>query len=348
MVTVVAALVSETAAQGADAVFHLDFSRFMDVSANNLAIEFGDAVSLVPGGGPTLSGGRRLDAARWEGVSDATNQIIIFDNPILDGVAVSAGSIVSWIKVDDENKWNNIAKTPCVDNMEPCGGAFGELLGIEFQANAASGVFGAVQGWATNNFGPAHSTNGGPGGTETPTDVWTHAALTWNDVGDHTIYVNGQPGMTIMGVGPAEPFGQNNPGDWTIGGDGCCGGIRYLDGELADFAIFDVELTQNDILEIVQSGVSEPFMPEHPGDANGDQMVDFLDFEIIRDNFKTGTTLEEGDVTGDRKVDFADFRLWKNNFDPGPAAVPEPSCVMLVTLGIFSLFVLAGSRRDRP
>ena len=89
-------------------VFHLDFTSFQDVSGNSLPIDVGEAVSLVPGGGPTLAGGVTLDAARWEGEEDDTNQIVIFDNDVLDAVTVGAGSIVAWIKPEDGDEWNNI------------------------------------------------------------------------------------------------------------------------------------------------------------------------------------------------------------------------------------------------
>jgi len=81
------------------------------------------------------------------------------------------------------------------------------------------------------------------------------------------------------------------------------------------------------------------------GDANGDNVVDFLDFEIIRDNFLTGTTLETGDVTFDGIVNFDDFALWKANFSPGGAAVPEPATAGLCLLAVALLSFGRRSRR---
>ena len=134
-----------------------------------------------------------------------------------------AGSIATWIKVDDDTEWNNIAKTTCAEHAEPCD-AFSQFLGIEFQASQHAGVFGAVQGWNTNVFGPNAPQNGGFG-TETPSEEWTHAVLTWNEEGDHTIWVNGEAGPTVVGVDP-DDFGLNETGDWTIGGDGLASGVR--------------------------------------------------------------------------------------------------------------------------
>lgn len=293
-------------------VFHLDFSRFDDVSGNGLAIEAGDAVSLVPGGGPMLDGGKVLDSGRWAGEEDETNQIIIFDHEILDAVTVGAGSIVSWIKPDDGDEWNNIAKTPCEDNIEPCD-AFGQFAGIEFQSSGPhAGVFGAVQGWDTNVFGP--DTPLGEGGeTDTPSGEWTHAALTWNADGDHTIYVNGRPGDVVEGVGDFD-FGENLTDDWTIGGDGLgthpetADASRYLRGELADFAIFDGELTAAEIADIIQSGVQSG--PGLLGDFDRSGALDLPDVNMLAAAIAGQSGDVSFDLNEDNTVSTADLNVW--------------------------------------
>ena len=236
---------------------------------------------------------------------------------------MTAGSITSWIKVDDENEWNNIAKTPCPGHAEPCPPTFGPDHGIEFQTNAASGVFGAAQGWDNggNNFGPAHASNGGPGGTETPSGVWTHAALTWEPNGDHTIYVNGVPGATVGGA----PLGANSPQDWTIGGDGCCGGQRRLRGELADFAIFDGTLTQSEILDIMQFGI----VPPDPFVIRGSGETYLQDFDVLGANPSAftpqGWTVEDDDGIG-RGIDSLGLK-------DGPAGIGNDSIKGIANVG---------------
>jgi hypothetical protein len=89
-----------------------------------------------------------------------------------------------------------------------------------------------------------------------------------------------------------------------------------------------------------------------PGDVDGDDDVDLIDFALIRDHFETAVGSRRlGDVNEDGYVDLLDFRVWKTNY-PFPAAgagsgantsVPEPACWSLV----FAASVTAWSRRRR-
>jgi hypothetical protein len=336
-------------------VFHLDFSQWADVSGSDLPIQVGTSVTLDPGGGPTLTANGTLDAGRWDGAEDDTNQVIILDNTVLDAVTVSAGSIVTWIKPDEGNDWNNIAKTPCIDENgtveEPCT-SFSQFRGIEFQASGPhAGVFGAVQGWDTNVFGP-DSPLGDPTHTDTPTGEWTHAALVWNEDGDHTIFVNGEPGETVIGVigpGGGDPFGQNETGIWTIGGDGLGTNpqndpdlTRYLRGELADFAIFDATLTQADIQEIMASGVAPDGVDPVLGDVNLDGDVNGLDVDPFVALVTSGTFQAEGDMNEDGVVNGLDVDPFVEKVvGGGTQSVPEPSALVLVGIAV----LLFGIRR---
>jgi ELWxxDGT repeat protein len=254
-------------------VFHLDFSSFADVSGNDLPLSVGDAVSLAPGDGPLLASGVQLDAARWHDETSPENQILILDNPSLDRVSAGAGSIVAWLNPDDGNAWNSILKTVCPDQAEPCT-TFGPDTGIEFHASGPhAGVYGGIQGWrggfegSANVFGPLAPAPFGvqPGVTDTPTGEWTHIAITWNDQGERTVYVNGIPGpRRIGGFADGANFGSNVPENWSIGGDGLRvqGGrgnpdqSRRIEGMLADLAILELELDAAQISEIMRIGVA--------------------------------------------------------------------------------------------
>ncbi len=146
--------------------------------------------------------------------------------------------------------------------------------------------------------------------TDTPTDDWTHAALTWNADGDHTIYVNGEPGEVVIGVGDDFDFGENDTGDWTIGGDGLgthpenLDQTRHLRGELADFAIFNGELTEDEIRDIISSGVAVSL----PGDFNRNGEIDAGDLDVHAQMIKDMDPA--GDVNGNGTTDAADRITW--------------------------------------
>jgi len=83
------------------------------------------------------------------------------------------------------------------------------------------------------------------------------------------------------------------------------------------------------------------------GDVNGDNLVTLTDFDVIRQNFYEGNTLEEGDVNQDGFVNELDFRLWKNAYGGGgPAAVPEPSSLALLAGAVLGAAALVKRRQS--
>jgi hypothetical protein len=82
-----------------------------------------------------------------------------------------------------------------------------------------------------------------------------------------------------------------------------------------------------------------------PGDFNADGAVDIADYEFWRSTFGS-TTMLAADGNRDDIVNAADYAVWRNGFDVvggdvAPAAVPEPSAVVI-------LIVMAGIGRFRP
>lgn len=79
--------------------------------------------------------------------------------------------------------------------------------------------------------------------------------------------------------------------------------------------------------EISVSGFEEVLQ----GDFNFDGGINDEDYQILRDNFLTGTTYEEGDFNFDGRVNIHDFAGLKEAVAPaGFESVPEPSGNMLV------------------
>jgi hypothetical protein len=93
-----------------------------------------------------------------------------------------------------------------------------------------------------------------------------------------------------------------------------------------------------------------------PGDTNGDDLVNIVDYQNILQHLNLSgqavpnTPLLHPDVTGDGRVTIADYRLWKDrrtDLTPGAgsasgARVPEPSSLMMV---LTATVALAGSAR---
>ncbi len=84
----------------------------------------------------------------------------------------------------------------------------------------------------------------------------------------------------------------------------------------------------------------------HPGDANGDGMVNLADLQILGDNWQSTTaTWSEADFTGDGNVNLADLQILGDNwgfgvspdvaFDEALAqvAIPEPGVCGLLAVG---------------
>ncbi|MCC7087123.1 MAG: PEP-CTERM sorting domain-containing protein [Pirellulales bacterium] len=90
----------------------------------------------------------------------------------------------------------------------------------------------------------------------------------------------------------------------------------------------------------------DSLVASHPGDFNGDGSVDGADFVAWQTNFPTasGATLGQGDANGDGAVDGADFVIWQTHFPytpgPGTMPVPEPTAILLASLGGILAFIL--------
>ncbi|MCC6682995.1 MAG: PEP-CTERM sorting domain-containing protein [Phycisphaeraceae bacterium] len=84
----------------------------------------------------------------------------------------------------------------------------------------------------------------------------------------------------------------------------------------------------------------------HPGDANGDGLVNLSDLQILGDNWQSTTAgWAEADFTGDNVVNLADLQILGDNwgFGTGPdvsfdealaqVAIPEPASLCMLLLG---------------
>jgi hypothetical protein len=91
-----------------------------------------------------------------------------------------------------------------------------------------------------------------------------------------------------------------------------------------------------------------------PGDANGDGTVDINDLTIVLAHYgQTGMAWAQGEFTGDGTVDINDLTIVLAHYGQSigasaaaTAAVPEPSCLVLVGIGVAALLASARRRRN--
>jgi len=95
--------------------------------------------------------------------------------------------------------------------------------------------------------------------------------------------------------------------------------------------------------------------PYRRGDTEFDRDVDITDFNALASHFDptgdgdpvNGPFWNEGNFNGDDNVDITDFNLLASNFAPSgyaTSAIPEPSSVLLLLLGLGCVMLLSCSR----
>jgi hypothetical protein len=96
-----------------------------------------------------------------------------------------------------------------------------------------------------------------------------------------------------------------------------------------------------------------------PGDTNGNGVVELVDLNPIRQNYRQSVNLRsEGDLTGDLFVDFRDFRQWKTAYIGGGGSLsgvnlafltaPEPSSLVMIVMALMGATGAATRRRCQP
>lgn len=322
-----------------------------------------------------VSGTSAVDSATLEGIQTANqNQGTIAWTPGLIGGALDLNGSSSLQAPDAVGEgataftisaWVNMDNTPGYDGIYSARNT--ENWGLN------------VEGGSTENlhydyrFDNAPIDGGGSQGVDSPNGSaivgqWQHLAMTWFvvDDGEGNLSTAGDIYLDGVDIGDAPnnatTFYSGFLSTWNIGDDPCCGG-RELDAQLDELAVWNVALSAGEINTIYTNGLNgiglqAPIDTSVPGDTNGDNLVNSVDFENIRANFgRDGgdeeVTLEkiDGDLVNDNVINFDDYAQWKqvSPKDSGAAvtagaAVPEPSALLLVGLSATGLACVARRR----
>ena len=129
--------------------------------------------------------------------------------------------------------------------------------------------------------------------------------------------------------------------------------IRVVLADTADETALDFEITLFTDTDYDSttgtSTVSDPIVitefgagpVNNPGDANHDDVVDYLDLGILAGNYgQSGKTWEEADFTGEGDVDYLDLGVLAGAYGTtygAASAAPEPSSIIMLILGALCL-----------
>ena len=128
--------------------------------------------------------------------------------------------------------------------------------------------------------------------------------------------------------------------DEYAGGVDIKAGTRQLDENQASWAILQQVLS---ITPASGNGLRVGYLVDidteinaASGDFNGDDVVDTIDYDILRNNFRQPGLYSDGDINIDGTVDLADFIDFRKSYELANGAplrtVPEPSAWALATL----------------
>jgi hypothetical protein len=190
------------------------------------------------------------------------------------------------------------------------------------------------------------------GGVDT---LLQHVVYTRDPSGDAFIYLDGEESPLLANAQSSDPItgdatNWNDNYDFAIGNE-----LSWTDPAERDFlgdfhmvAIYGRALTGEEANEHFSLGKDAVQSKLTPGDFNDDGILDAVDFNILADNFGTGTSFFQGDSNGDGTVDLFDYVEFRDAFNAVQgqlAAVPEPTAFSLL---LTSLLLLPLRRMSRP
>ena len=186
--------------------------------------------------------------------------------------------------------------------------------------------------------------------------------LVWNHIAgqrrgnEARVYVNGELADLVATPDGYDLSGQSQlPSYIGVGASAASDPIgefeKWFVGSIDEVAVWSVALSDEDVMNLadgasvlsieVGGGGCEP-VNALEGDLDGNGKVEFADFLVLSGNFGTDVSgYEDGDIDCNGSVEFADFLVLSGNFGSSlgdeAAAVPEPSCGLLLGMGVMGL-----------
>ncbi len=188
----------------------------------------------------------------------------------------------------------------------------------------------------------AGGTGEGPVGGPDVTDGEFHHIVAISENGVSTRYwVDGE----VFGLTGAPTLQRPGTNRRVRIGDNPSTNNREWEGFIDDVAIWDRPLTEEEILSIWNGGDGNSILglirTGPAGDFNDDGVVDLADWDIMVGNFNTKGKFVDGDFDFNGRIEIKDFVKFRDVFNAQPAgaaSVPEPSSLVLLTVG--GLFIV--------
>ncbi len=216
-------------------------------------------------------------------------------------------------------------------------GAFNGFFGLRLNSSLGGGLFigkpggGAVNEFVLENDGGAQQVTSGVAAEVGEEYLLVLRADFTNGNDTFTLYVNPTPGAP-------EPI------SGTIKND--------LDLDIHGMTIYSTGAFSIDEIRLGDTFAAVvPAFALHPGDANGDGMVNLSDLQILGDNWQSNSaSWSEADFTGDGQVNLADLQILGDNWGAGVGldvqAVPEPTAAGALLLAGSVMLLRRGRRRQ--
>ena len=292
-------------------------------------------------GNATFSNGNLLLGNTGQSCGEGVDYVQLPSN-ILSGLGNSA-TFEAWVTNTNESAWQRVFDFGEDNDYD---GTYDDAIFLTthgYDGNVNRQILVGYREGSNNEERKLYSesaTHVGKAGT------MTHITLTWDGNTDTaTLYVNGiaidYDSTHFKLSGMIDNFNYLGRSRW----DADTGFV----GEFDEFRIYDVALTDSQVLNSFLAGADVFASAFVPGDANGDGVVDGSDVTILAGNWQAGVndsrnaTWSMGDFNGDNIVDGSDVTILAGNWQYGigavTSAVPEPSCISLLLMTAGSMFI---------